>query len=70
MIHIHCFKCDYEFLKREFWIGIRRENRIRRLEGLYFTKVYHLWVCIIPMLSLHISWQILEKDEQALKGKV
>lgn len=57
-----------EFKKRDCWIGFYWEKRIKRTVGLNIVRVRHLWICFIPMLPLHISWQVLEEDEQALKG--
>ncbi len=63
---IHCFKCGYDFLKWEFWIGTRYDTDYKMTKEALFV-VHHLWICIVPMLSFHCSWQILEDDEKAMK---
>jgi hypothetical protein len=59
---VHCLKHKFEFQPRDCWVGFYWEKRIKRTEGLNFVRVRHLWICLIPMLPLHISWQVLEED--------
>lgn len=59
---IHAITHKFENQKRDFWVGFRWECRMKRTVGLNIEPVYHLWICLIPMLPLHITWKIIPKE--------
>jgi hypothetical protein len=60
---IHNVKHKLEFKKRDFWVGFYWEKRRKMRMGLDTDVVWHLWICVIPTLPLHISWMIIREKE-------
>ncbi len=58
-MRIHAIKVKQEFKKQDFWIGCYWEIRRKGTIGLSTERVYHLWICFLPMFPLHISWKNL-----------
>ena len=58
------FKCKLKFKKQDCWIGFYWEKRRQRTFGLNTKRVCHLWICVLPMLPLHIQWKLKDEDQR------
>ena len=47
-------KTQTKFKKEDTWLGVFWQNR---------EYEFHAWICIIPCLPIHISWNKYRKDE-------
>lgn len=65
----HCFKARFEFQKRDLWIGLYWEIRMKRTQWPDYRREYNFWICFIPMLPLHISWRILDTESEELNNE-
>jgi hypothetical protein len=53
------WRVKVEFKKEDFWIGVfwKRSSNVLRKSNDEYWKTYelHIWVCVIPMLPLHLT---------------
>ena len=60
---IHAITHKIEFKKQDCWVGFYWEKRRRTTTIQNDELVYHLWICLIPMLPLHITWKLIHDKE-------
>lgn len=41
----------------DFWVGLYTEERRRPGDGLCVYE-RHVWVCVLPMIPIHIWWEV------------
>ena len=53
---IRMFRVRLEFKYQDCWLGVFWRCRDNRL----MSKIKHrdIWVCLIPMFPIHISWRV------------
>lgn len=47
-------KARFEFEPRDMWVGVYWDAR--RITGVYDWTHWDVYICIIPMVPLHIWW--------------
>lgn len=47
-------RVELEWKPQDFWIGLYTEIRWERVP---IVPVRHIWVCLVPMLPIHLSWE-------------
>ena len=52
-------KVTLEFKKEDFWVGA-----YWRYDRAY--QIWHLWICLLPCLPIHITWDRVPHEAKLL----
>lgn len=64
--HVH-FRLRLEWKVQDMWIGVSWQKL--KAPGLR-ARSYDVWVCLLPCLPLHLSWQrVAEEVPNWLQGQ-
>jgi hypothetical protein len=51
----------FEWKPQDFWIGVYTEVRMGKIDDwpydVYERPFRHAWICLLPMIPLHLSWR-------------
>jgi hypothetical protein len=49
-------KISLEFKPQDLWIGLYWKVRRQNFHDLSCGSSVDLWICLVPMLPIHVSW--------------
>lgn len=54
---------EMKYKPADCWVGVYFDVRATRaIEHGTIQEWQHVWICILPMLPIHLHWQVYQKD--------
>jgi hypothetical protein len=53
-----------EFKLEDAWVGVfwKHSCRMNEFCGRKIIKKTDVWICLVPCLPLHITWEVIDRD--------